>query len=73
MSAIVLFILFLWLTVDDKNMSYIGPSEWDETIDELEPYEEDEETSLLRSEKDRVLSSMNHGVSYQQLELNNII
>ena len=73
MSAIVLFILFLWLTVDDKNMSYIEPSEWDETIDELEPYEEDEETSLLRSEKDRVLSSMNHGVSYQQLELNNII
>ena len=73
MSAIVLFILFLWLTVDDKNMSYIEPSEWDETIDELEPYEEDEEKSLLRSEKDRVLSSMNHGVSYQQLELNNII
>ena len=73
MSAIVLFILFLWLTVDDKNMSYIEPSEWDEVGDELEPYEEDAETSLLRSEKDRVLSSMNHGVSYQQLELNNII
>ena len=54
-------------------MSYIEPSEWDETIDELEPYEEDEETSLLRSEKDRVLSSMNHGVSYQPIELNNII
>ena len=73
MSAIVLFILFLWLTVDDKNMSYIEPNEWDETIDELEPYEEDEETILLRSEKDRVLSSMNHGVSYQPIELNNII
>lgn len=73
MSAIVLFILFLWLTVDDKNMSYIEPSEWDEVTDELEPYEEDEETSLLRSEKDRVLSSMNHGVSYQPIELNNII
>lgn len=73
MSAIALFILFLWLTVDDKNMSYIEPSEWDEVTDELEPYEEDEETSLLRSEKDRVLSSMNHGVSYQPIELNNII
>ena len=48
-------------------------SEWDETSDEVEKYEEDAGESVLRSEKDVVLSRMNHGIQQVQLELNNII
>jgi len=54
-------------------MSYYETSEWDETSDEVEKYEEDAGESLLRSERDIVLSRMNHGIQYQNLELNNII
>lgn len=48
-------------------------SEWDEDSIEVEKYEEDAGESVLRSERDIVLSRMNHGISYQRLELNNII
>jgi hypothetical protein len=55
-------------------MSYIEPSEWDENeTSELEEYEESESEVTLRSERDRVLSTLNHGITYQHLELNNII
>lgn len=54
-------------------MSYYEPSEWDETTSEVEKYEEDAGESVLRSEKDIVLSRMNHGIQYKNLELNNII
>ena len=56
-------------------MSYYEPSEWDESpeVSELEPYEESEAENVLRSEKDIVLSRMNHGIQYQNLELNNLL
>ena len=54
-------------------MSYYEPSEWDETTSEVEKYEEDAGESVLRSEKDIILSRMNHGISYAHLELNNLL
>ena len=54
-------------------MSYYETSEWDETSNEVEKYEEDAGESVLRSEKDIVLSRMNHGIQQVYLELNNII
>lgn len=56
-------------------MTYYDPSEWDEDEpeSELEPYEESETESVLRSEKDIVLSRFNHGIQYAHLELSNIL
>lgn len=54
-------------------MSYYEASEWDEESLEVEKYEEEAGESVLRSERDIVLSRMNHGISYQHLELNNIL
>lgn len=54
-------------------MSYYETSEWDETSNEVEKYEEDAGESVLRSEKEIVLSRMNHGISYQHLEQHNLI
>lgn len=54
-------------------MSYIEPSEWDESLEELEKYEESEGEIVLRSERESMWDSINRGISYQHLELNNII
>lgn len=48
--------------------------EWDEKeTSELEPYEESEGELILRSEKELVLSRLNHGIQYAHLELSNIL
>lgn len=49
--------------------------EWDEDEEqsELEPFEESEGELVLRSEKDRVLSRLNRGINYENLELSNIL
>ena len=54
-------------------MSYYEPSEWDEVSEEVEKYEEEAGESVLRSERDIVLSRLNHGIVYQNLELENIL
>lgn len=55
-------------------MSYYEPSEWDENeSSELEPYEESEAENVLRSEKDIVLSRLNHGIVYKDLDLSNLL
>jgi len=54
-------------------MSYTDFSEWDESEERLEKWEESEAENVLRSERDIVLSRMNHGIQYKNLELNNII
>lgn len=55
-------------------MSYYEPSEWDENeSSELEPYEENETDIILRSEASKVLASLNRGIVYQNLELENIL
>jgi len=54
-------------------MSYIEPSEWDESEDKVEIEEEEAGESVLRNEREEVWSRINSGVVYQRLELNNII
>lgn len=54
-------------------MSYIEPSEWDETVEELEQEEESAGESVLRNERESMWDSINRGISYQHLELTNII
>ena len=46
---------------------------YDEDIESLSIDEEEVSESILRSERDRVLSSLNRGIHYEHLELNNII
>lgn len=67
------FSLYSQAEGEPTKMTYYEPSEWDETTSEVEKYEEDAGESVLRSERDIVLSRMNHGIQYQNLELNNII
>ena len=54
-------------------MSYYEPSEWDEDTIEVEKYEEEAGESVLRSEKEIVISNLNHGIMYSHLELNDVI
>ena len=54
-------------------MTYYEPSEWDEDSIEVEKYEEEAGESVLRSERDIVLSRMNHGIQQVHLELNNLL
>ena len=54
-------------------MTYYESSEWDEDSVEVEKYEEEAGESVLRSERDIVLSRMNHGIQYENLELNNLL
>ena len=68
-----LFCLYLQAEAEPTKMTYYEPSEWDESEEKLEPYEESEAENVLRSERDIVLSRLNHGIQYENLELNNII
>lgn len=54
-------------------MSYTESSEWDEVNEELEEYEESAGEAELRNERESMWDSINKGISYQHLELNNII
>lgn len=54
-------------------MSYIEPSEWDESEDKVEIEEEEAGESVLRNERESMWDSINRGIHYQRLELNNII
>lgn len=54
-------------------MTYYEPSEWDESEERLEKWEESEAENVLRSERDIVLSRLNHGIQYKNLELNNLL
>lgn len=56
----------------DNQISYPYDESPEDSV-EVEKYEEDAGESVLRSEKDIVLSRMNHGIQYRNLELNNII
>ena len=55
-------------------MSYTEPSEWDETIEELEQEEESEGEVVLRSERESFLSDwMNRGIEHEPLSLSYIL
>lgn len=54
-------------------MSYTESSEWDETVNELDEYEEGAGEAVLRNERESMWDSINKGISYKHLELNNII
>lgn len=53
-------------------MSYTESSEWDEN-ETVELYEEGAGEAVLRNERESMWDSINKGISYQHLELNNII
>lgn len=54
-------------------MSYIEPSEWDETVEELEQEEESAGESVLRNEREAIISRMNQGIIYCNLNLEDLI
>ena len=68
-----MFYLYLQAEIELTKMTYYEPSEWDESKEQLEKWEESEAENVLRSERDIVLSRLNHGIQYENLELNNII
>lgn len=68
-----LFCLYLQAEAEPTKMTYYEPSEWDEDSVEVERYEEEAGESVLRSERDIVLSRMNHGIQQVHLELNNLL
>lgn len=67
------FSLYSQAEGEPTKMTYYEPSEWDETTSEVEKYEEDAGESVLRSEKEIVISNLNHGIMYSHLELNDVI
>ena len=67
------FSLYSQAEGEPTKMTYYEPSEWDEDSVEVERYEEEAGESVLRSERDIVLSRMNHGIQQVHLELNNLL
>ena len=67
------FSLYSQAEGEPTKMTYYEPSEWDEDSVEVERYEEEAGESVLRSERDLVLSRMNHGIQQVHLELNNLL
>ena len=46
-------------------MTYDIMNEWDEDLYTRTSVDEDAEESVLRDERDRVLSNLNHGIKYE--------
>ena len=67
------FSLYSQAEGEPTKMTYYELSEWDEDSIEVEKYEEEAGESVLRSERDIVLSRMNHGIQQIHLELNNLL
>lgn len=58
-------------STDDK--FYDSSYPYDEEEEEVEKFEEEAGESVLRNERDIILSRMNHGIQYENLELNNLL